>query len=214
MKSTALFWPRGLFAPQAEFDAAGLRRRGRVRERGQIGGTIGDMDAVEQPMAEQPRRRDTQHRFRSRRNELHGAALAMAQRSRRSCCAPAGDSGLPRDRAAKRWYAPAIPRRMRGPRHRASPTPRQIPSARRAATMPDFLRRQHVEMAERDQKRGADERQRGRRTPPRGARRTSEASSGTTTSQIAAKDSMPPVVSATIMTRLASASDDSTCAPS
>ena len=42
----------------------------------------------------------------------------------------------------------------------------------------------------------------------------SEASSGTTTSQIAAKDSMPPVVSATIMTRLASASDDSTCAPS
>jgi hypothetical protein len=42
----------------------------------------------------------------------------------------------------------------------------------------------------------------------------SAASSGTTTSQIAAKDSMPPVVIATVMTRPASASDDSTCAPS
>ena len=40
------------------------------------------------------------------------------------------------------------------------------------------------------------------------------ASSGTTTSQIAAKDSMPPVVIATVMTRPVSASDDSTCAPS
>ena len=42
----------------------------------------------------------------------------------------------------------------------------------------------------------------------------SAASSGTTTSQIAAKDSMPPVVMATVMTRPVSASDDSTCAPS
>ena len=42
----------------------------------------------------------------------------------------------------------------------------------------------------------------------------SEASSGMMTSQTAAKDWMPPVVTATIMTRAASASDDSTCAPS
>src|SRR5450755_4369857 len=42
----------------------------------------------------------------------------------------------------------------------------------------------------------------------------SAASSGTTTSQIAAKDSMPPVVIATVMTKPASASDDSTWAPS
>src|SRR3954469_12118303 len=40
----------------------------------------------------------------------------------------------------------------------------------------------------------------------------SAASSGTTTSQIAANDSMPPVAIATIMTRPASASDDSTWA--
>src|SRR6266699_6010297 len=40
------------------------------------------------------------------------------------------------------------------------------------------------------------------------------ASSGTTTSQIAAKDSMPPAVAATAVTSPASASDDSTCAPS
>ena len=38
------------------------------------------------------------------------------------------------------------------------------------------------------------------------------ASSGTTTSQIAAKDSMPPVEAATAVTRPVSASDDSTCA--
>jgi len=42
----------------------------------------------------------------------------------------------------------------------------------------------------------------------------SAASSGTTTSQIAAKDSMPPVDMATVMTSPASASEESTCAPS
>ena len=42
----------------------------------------------------------------------------------------------------------------------------------------------------------------------------SAASRGTTTSQIAANDSMPPVVTATAMIRPDSASDDSTCAPS
>ena len=42
----------------------------------------------------------------------------------------------------------------------------------------------------------------------------SAASSGITTSQIAAKDSMPPVVIATVITRPASAIDDNTCAPS
>jgi len=42
----------------------------------------------------------------------------------------------------------------------------------------------------------------------------SAASSGITTSQIAAKDPMPPVVAATIKMNPASASDDSTCAPS
>src|SRR5258708_38969574 len=41
----------------------------------------------------------------------------------------------------------------------------------------------------------------------------SAAASGTTTSQIAAKDEMPPVVIATIMTRPASASDDRPQAP-
>ena len=40
----------------------------------------------------------------------------------------------------------------------------------------------------------------------------SEASSGTATSQTDAKDSMPPVGIATIITRPASASDDNTCA--
>ena len=42
----------------------------------------------------------------------------------------------------------------------------------------------------------------------------SAASSGTTISQTAAKDSMPPVVTASVITRPVSASDDSTWAPS
>ena len=42
----------------------------------------------------------------------------------------------------------------------------------------------------------------------------SEASSGTTTNQIAAKDSMPPVNVAIVITGPASASEESTCAPS
>ncbi len=38
------------------------------------------------------------------------------------------------------------------------------------------------------------------------------ASSGTITSQIAANDEIPPVIKATIVTRLVSASDDNICA--
>ena len=43
-------------APEAKFDAARLAAARRVRKRREIGRTIGDMDAVEQAVPEQPRR--------------------------------------------------------------------------------------------------------------------------------------------------------------
>ena len=83
MKSTGLFWPR---APPR--GASRRRRNSTLRasppraasdKRGEIGRTIGDMDAVEQAVAEQPRYRRAQHGFRRGRNELHGAVAAMTR---------------------------------------------------------------------------------------------------------------------------------------
>ena len=66
-------------APETKFDAARLAAARRVRKRGEIGRTIGDVDAVEQAVAEQPRDRRSQHRLHGRRNELHRAVAAMAR---------------------------------------------------------------------------------------------------------------------------------------
>ncbi len=96
-------------AAQAEFDAARVAAARGIRQRREIGRAIGDMDAIEQAMASSRATGRAEQGFRRRRNELHGAVAADAARSRRSCCAPAGDSGLPRHRAATRWCAPATP---------------------------------------------------------------------------------------------------------
>jgi hypothetical protein len=67
------------FAPETKFNAARLAAARRVRKCRQIGRTIGDVDAVEQTMPEQPRNLGSQHRFRRGRNELHRAVAAMAR---------------------------------------------------------------------------------------------------------------------------------------
>ena len=64
-------------APETKFDAARLAAARGIRQRGEIGRTIDDMDAIEQAMADEPRTRRAQHRFRGRRNELHRAVAAM-----------------------------------------------------------------------------------------------------------------------------------------
>ena len=64
---------------QTKFDAARLAAARGVRKRGEIGRAIGDVDAVEQAVPQQPRRRRSQHRLRRRRNELHGAVAAVAR---------------------------------------------------------------------------------------------------------------------------------------
>ncbi len=66
-------------APETEFDAARLAAARGVRQRGEIGRTIGDMDAVEQAVAEQPRDRRAEHRLHRRRNELHRAVAAWRE---------------------------------------------------------------------------------------------------------------------------------------
>src|SRR4029077_11584462 len=48
-------------APQPEFDAARFAATRSPRQRGEIGRTIGDMDAVEQAVALQPRDRYAEH---------------------------------------------------------------------------------------------------------------------------------------------------------
>ena len=82
MKSTWFLAPRAAarhFPPETKFDAARLAAARRIRQRGEIGRTIGDMDAVEQAMPQQPRYRRAQHRFHRGRNELHRAVAAMAR---------------------------------------------------------------------------------------------------------------------------------------
>ncbi|MGY4235484.1 hypothetical protein ACVIIW_004431 [Bradyrhizobium sp. USDA 4449] len=62
--------------PQPEFDAAHLAARG-VRQRREIGRTIGDMDTIEQAMALQLCDGHAEHGFRRRRDELHRAIALM-----------------------------------------------------------------------------------------------------------------------------------------
>src|SRR4029077_16919423 len=65
---------------ETKFDAARLAAARGVRKRGEIGRTIGDMDAVEQPMSKQHRNRRPQHRLRGWRNELY-LAVAIVTRN-------------------------------------------------------------------------------------------------------------------------------------
>ena len=106
--------------------------RAGIRQRGEIGRTIGDMDAIEQAVPEQPRRRRAEQRFRRRRDELHRAVAAVARDhvahvARQQAIAVFLDA-----RAARRWCAPATRRRRQARPHRASPRRRRTPSARRA----------------------------------------------------------------------------------
>ena len=175
--------------PQPELDAARFAAARHVRERGEIGRTIGDMDAVEQAVAEQPRRRRAQHRFRRRRDELHGAVAAMtrdhvAHVARQQAIAVFLDVEQ-RDAGARR----ATRRRRQGPRHRASPTRRRTPSACRA-TDALGIRRGGKQAEDGRARSGAPRRRAPAPTqmPPRGARPTVRLPAERRTSQIAAKD--------------------------
>ena len=66
-------------AADAELDAARFTAARGIRQRGEIGGTIDDMDAIEQAIAGEPRNGRAEQGFRRRRNELDRAVRAMAR---------------------------------------------------------------------------------------------------------------------------------------
>ena len=66
-------------AAQAELDAARLAATRGIRQRGEIGRTVGDMDAVEQAVAGEPRGLCAEHGFGRGRDELHRAVAAVAR---------------------------------------------------------------------------------------------------------------------------------------
>ncbi len=147
-------------AAQPELDAAGFTVAGHIRQRGEIGRPVGDMDAVEQAMADEPRDRGAQHRFGGGRDELHRAVAAMARDhvahvARKQAIAvflrrQQRDRGA-RERLGAESKASGIERR-RGHAERGQH------AARGSA---GFDRRQHAEMAAEDQDRGTGQRQRG-----------------------------------------------------
>ncbi len=199
-------------APDTKFDAARLAAARRIRKRGEIGRTIGDMNAVEQAVAEQPRHRGSQHRFRRRRNELHRAIAAMARNhvahvSRQQAIAifldiEQRDAGAGQQLGGE-GKSGGIKRRRGYPERHEGAVEQRI----------RLRRRQHAEMSENDQCRAA--RQRQRRCEHDHAARSRKCGLKRNDDQPdRAKDSMPPVIIASVMTRPAIASDDSTCAPS
>jgi len=66
-------------APNSKFNTVRLAAAGRIRERGEIGGTVGDVDAIEQPVTDQCCELRAQHRFRCTRNELNRAVPTMTR---------------------------------------------------------------------------------------------------------------------------------------
>ena len=170
MKSTELFEPRS--PPRG---TSRLRRNSTLRssspraasdKRREIGRPVGDMNAVEQAVRQQPRRRRAEHGLGGRRNELHGAVAVMTRNH---------VAHVPRQQPV----AVFLDREQRhaGARQqlRAECKPRSIERARcdakchAQAAQGWIRRRQHSEMAEHDQQCGAGQRQSQRQKRPRGA---------------------------------------------
>ena len=78
MRLTPLVAAR-VFAPQAKFDAARFAAARGVGKCGEIGRTIGDMDAVEQTVPQQLRDLRSQQCLGRGRDELHRAVAPMAR---------------------------------------------------------------------------------------------------------------------------------------
>ena len=184
------------------------KRRG-VAERRQIGGPIGDMDAVEQAMAVQIGKTRAEQRLAGRRHEQHAAVAAVPRDHVGHIVRQAADSGPLRRRAARSWCAPAPRRRARAPPHRALPKRCRARRAPRASSGWVSAKDVGCRAAPGGRRRRAPASRRWRRrdatrtAPLRAARRRARSRRTTT---------MPPVEAATAVTSPVSASDDSTCA--
>ena len=152
------------------------------------------MDAIEQSMPEQPRDGNAEQRFGRRRNELHGAVAAVARDHIAHVPGQQAVALFLDASAARRWCAPATRRRMPARRIERRRQRRRRPSGvPRSAGLISAL-----SAAARNARTGSARRRKTApartRTRPTRREADSAASSGTTTSQTAAKDSMPPVV--------------------
>ena len=189
-------------ALEAEFDAARLAAARGPRERGEIGRAVGDMDAVEQAVALQPRDRRAEHGFGRGRDELDRAVAAMtrdhvAHVARQQAIAIFLDIEQRDGGARQQLGAERKPRGIERRRYHAErrstrrATPGSDPDAGSKWKWPSTIRSAAHDIAS----------AKANATTRREA--DSAASIGTTTSQIAAKDSIPPWLAATIMTRSA-----------
>src|SRR4029079_708189 len=79
MKSAGWLWAPNGTRPRPELDALRLAATRGLRQGGEIGRTVGDVDAVEQAMAAEPGDGGAQHRFGRGRDELHGAVAAVTR---------------------------------------------------------------------------------------------------------------------------------------
>ena len=171
------------------------------------------MDAIEQAVPEQPRYRRAQHRLRRRRNELHRAVAAMARNDvahvpRQQAISIFLDIKQRDAGARQRFRAEGEPggierRRRDAERHatrRAAPCSLPAPAACPDARTRSAARHSTAPARMRMRPRGATPKARPR-AEPRPAR---------SRQRIRCRRWRI----ATVMTRPASASDDSTCAPS
>ena len=185
-------WSRVAFAADAEFERALFVQRGGVGERGEIGRPVGDMHAVEQAIAQQLVDRNAEQRLGRRRDKQHGAVAAMAHddvghvageqpvavflgvqhpeagaRERFGAERKAGGIKRRRDNAERGQHAMRSPRApMAAAASRQARAPATIAAAASVKIDASTITRREADSA---------------------------ASSGTTTSQIAANEPMPPV---------------------
>ena len=199
-------------AAHPELDRAALAARRRVGERRQVGGTVGDVHAVEQAVADEVARRRAEQRLGGRRGEQHRAVAAMpgdhvGHVAREQVVALLADAQ--EARAGARERAGAQRHRGREQRRRDDAEPRHAwrGRGRACASGRTWAAPISTRIAVAPSARIAE---------AATARREAEsaASSGTTTSQIAANDPIPPVLAAITVTRTVSASAASTCAVS
>ena len=195
-------------APHPELDRTRLAERRGVGKRGEIGRAIGDMNAIEQAVAMQLADLGAEQRLRRGRDEQHRAVAAV----------PGDDVGhVARQQAVTVLLGVEQPEARSRQRFSAERQTRGIERRRDDAERgqrADFSRvgrRQHGLRAEETSRPAATSAKvEASATTRRDA--DSAASSGTTTSQIAAKEAMPPVSAATAVTSPVSASEDSMCA--
>ena len=195
-------------AANAEFDRTRFAQCRGIAERGEIGRPVGDMDPVEQAVAGQLATAHAEQFFGGRRDEQHRTVAAM----------PGNDVGhVARQQPVAVLLGIEQPetgtrQRLGAERQAGRVKSRRNDAERRERGRRGRSRRRHRSMRAESSSKPAAESAKVEAGATTRRDAESAASSGTTTSQIAANEAMPPVEAATAVTMPVSASEDSTCA--